>query len=400
MIPVDQWKEHRLDEIALIQGGGTPRRSEARYFGGTIPWVTPTDLSAIGLVRELDKTKDTLTDVGLENSSAKLIEPGSVLFSSRASIGKVAVTSVPCATNQGFANFTPNRGAVDPWFLAYLLCRYTPDIVALAGKTTFLEVPRKRLKAFKVMLPPLDEQRRIVARIKECMDRVEEIAGLRAEASEEAEYIFRSRCGDIFSNGWPEHAVKDLITEKPSNGIFKRRKDFGDGVLLANVKNLYGDQIIHPSELERVRATPKEIEKYHLEPGDVLVNRSSLKREGTGRSCVFEGHSEPVVFECHIMRVRCDLEKLHPHLFAAFMNSPLGLVRILMLAKTATMTTWNQTDLQSVMVPTPPLELQEGLVEELAKLRAVVDELRTGLGNGELKYMRESILRKAFAGGL
>ena len=158
----NKWKEFRLDEIALVQDGGTPRRSEVAYFGGSIPWVTPTDLPAIGLVTELNGTKETITDAGLANSSAKLIEPGSVLFSSRTRVGKIAVTNVPCATNQGFANFTPHRDVVDLWFLAYLLCCYTPEIITLAGKTTFLEVPRKRLKAFKVALPPLAEQRGII----------------------------------------------------------------------------------------------------------------------------------------------------------------------------------------------------------------------------------------------
>jgi type I restriction enzyme S subunit len=217
---------------------------------------------------------------------------------------------------------------------------------------------------------------------------------------EEAGHIFRSRCAEVFSSGYDELPVKDLILAKPSNGIFKRRNDFGEGVLLANVKDLYSDQTINPTSLERVRATAREIQKFRLAPGDVLVNRSSLKREGTGRSCVFEGHTEPVIFECHVMKISLATDKLHPHLFAAFMNSPLGLTRILDRAKTATMTTWNQDDLQSIMVPIPPFELQADLVEEFSKLRSAQKELCTQLKNADLKYIRESILRKAFAGEL
>ena len=86
------WQQYRLDEIALIQGGGTPKRVESSYFGGDIPWVTPTDLPNIGVVRELNGTKETITSTGLSNSSAKLIPAGSVLFSSRASVGKIAIT--------------------------------------------------------------------------------------------------------------------------------------------------------------------------------------------------------------------------------------------------------------------------------------------------------------------
>jgi type I restriction enzyme S subunit len=103
----EAWKRCRLDELANIQGGGTPSRSDDSFFGGGIPWVTPTDLPGIGRVATLMGTKETLSVSGVQNSAARLIPPGSVLFSSRATIGKIAVTEFECATNQGFINLTP-----------------------------------------------------------------------------------------------------------------------------------------------------------------------------------------------------------------------------------------------------------------------------------------------------
>ena len=101
------WTMTKLADVATIQGGGTPSRSEPSYFGGNLPWVTPTDLEPIGKIVPLGDVAETLTSAGLQNSSAKLIPAGSVLFSSRASIGKIAVTDRECATNQGFINLTP-----------------------------------------------------------------------------------------------------------------------------------------------------------------------------------------------------------------------------------------------------------------------------------------------------
>lgn len=333
------------------------------------------------------------------NAPTKIGKQGDIILCVRATIGDLNWADKEYCYGRGVAGIRVN-GQFDPELIWFWLKACKEHLLSLGRGATFKQISKTDIASLPV--PDLDiaEQRRIVARIKECMERVEEIEGLRAEAREEADHIFRSHCAEIFSSDWPEIPVKDLISEKPSNGIFKRRKDFGSGVLLANVKNLYGDQVIHPDELERIEASNKEIEKYRLNPGDVLVNRSSLKREGTGRSCVFEGYSEPVLFECHIMKVTPRLDRLHPHLFAAFMNSPLGLSRILMRAKTATMTTWNQTDLQSIQIPTPPLELQEGLVEELANIKALADQVRAEFENGELQFMRESILRKAFAGEL
>jgi restriction endonuclease S subunit len=80
----DPWVQYALKDIARIEGGGTPSRSEPAYFGGSIPWVTPTDLKPIGFLTENFSTRDTLTPAGLANSSAKLIPKGSVLiFKSR-----------------------------------------------------------------------------------------------------------------------------------------------------------------------------------------------------------------------------------------------------------------------------------------------------------------------------
>ncbi|WP_284448261.1 restriction endonuclease subunit S [Pseudoxanthomonas mexicana] len=186
------WTTTKLADIATILGGGTPSRAEPSYFGGDLPWVTPTDLAPIGKVISLGNVAESLTSAGLQNSSAKLIPAGSVLFSSRASIGKIAVTDRECATNQGFINLTPKVDIVNPWFLAYLLSRYTSDIIQLAGKTTFLEIPRGKFKEFEVAIPPLSEQHRIVDRIKESMERVEEIESLRESSLAERAYLAES----------------------------------------------------------------------------------------------------------------------------------------------------------------------------------------------------------------
>lgn len=190
-MPVN-WTTIKLVDIATIQGGGTPSRAEPAYFGSDLPWVTPTDLAPIGRIVALGQVAESLTSAGLQNSSAKLIPAGSVLFSSRASIGKIAVSDRDCATNQGFINLTPKTDIVCPWFLAYLLGRYTSDLIQLAGKTTFLEIPRGKFKDFEVAIPPLPEQSRIVARIKECMERVEEIESLRQASFAERRYLAES----------------------------------------------------------------------------------------------------------------------------------------------------------------------------------------------------------------
>lgn len=276
------------------------------------------------------------------------------------------------------------------------------DITYLIKGSTRTKLNQKELKRIPVPLPIFNEQRRIVSRIKELLERVEEINSLQNRSLKESKYLFGNRCSELFNQNWPEKQLEQLLIGGPLNGVFKKRKDFGNGTLLVNVKDLYVDQTINVEKLERVKTTASETKKYELKSGDVLVNRSSLKREGLGRSCMFLECEEPVVFECHVMKIQLNQEILKPYLFAAFMNSPIGLSRILQKAKTATMSTWNQQDLKSMMIPVPPISQQEKMVDELIEFKgtsvSMSNELIKATEKGRL--ITETVLRKAFAGEL
>ena len=178
-----------LEDVAALVVVGTPSRTKSEYFDGNVPWVTPSDLPAIGNVHLLGTVAENITRTGLRNSSATLLPPGTVLFSSRASIGKIAVADRECSTNQGFCNFIPRVDVMDSWYLAYYLAAATEDIAALAARTTFREVGRKKLRAFSIPVPPLHQQRRVVSHLDKCMDRIDEMRHLRGQAIRESNVI-------------------------------------------------------------------------------------------------------------------------------------------------------------------------------------------------------------------
>ena len=190
------WPKVQLKDIANIVGGSTPRRNTAKYWGGEINWLTPTDLPApgagIALVRQ---TASTITEEGLESCSAQLLPPGTVTFSSRATIGKIGIVGNPLATNQGFANFIP-KGPVDSWFLAYSLLHHTSRIAKLAGSTTFKEVAKGPLKEYYVSLPPLSEQRRIVG----ILSQADALRKKRVEADANVQRILPALFCNMFGN--------------------------------------------------------------------------------------------------------------------------------------------------------------------------------------------------------
>lgn len=101
------WPMVKLDSVTQIISGGTPKSTQSEFWGGDIKWATPKDLSNLQ-EKYIYETERTLTELGIKNSSAELLPAGSVLFSSRAPIGHIAINSVPMATNQGFKSFRPS----------------------------------------------------------------------------------------------------------------------------------------------------------------------------------------------------------------------------------------------------------------------------------------------------
>ncbi|MBF0562041.1 MAG: restriction endonuclease subunit S [Alphaproteobacteria bacterium] len=182
IVPAVRWAA--LGDECQIVGGGTPSRIEPAYFGGDIPWATPTDVTGMKNGMFLHQTKETITNEGLEKSSAKLLPKGTVLLTSRATIGFTAIADVPMATNQGFANFIcgPN---VLPEYLAHWLPIQRNNMLQLAGGTTFKEISKGTLKQMCFPVPPLPEQRRIV----DILNHAASIRRLRDEARAKAREI-------------------------------------------------------------------------------------------------------------------------------------------------------------------------------------------------------------------
>ena len=146
-----EWVSKKLLDVAKIVGGGTPSTTERSYWDGDVPWITPKDLSNYKDVY-ISNGGRSITDLGLKESSAKLVPKGTVLFTSRAPIGYVAIASQTVCTNQGFKSLVLNKG-YDSRFFYYLLKQYTPEIEAKATGSTFKEISGYALGNFEVVIP-------------------------------------------------------------------------------------------------------------------------------------------------------------------------------------------------------------------------------------------------------
>ena len=162
------WVRKPLANLARIVSGGTPARDNPEFWeNGTIPWATPTDITN-GNSRILTKINDYITEAGLRGCSAKLLPAGSILMTSRATLGESKIAGTEICTNQGFKSLVP-YDHVDNWFLYYLMRLNKGRYETFGIGSTFLEVNKKDTEAFELDLPPLPEQRKI-ARILSTVD--------------------------------------------------------------------------------------------------------------------------------------------------------------------------------------------------------------------------------------
>ncbi|MCQ2939013.1 restriction endonuclease subunit S [Helicobacter pylori] len=152
-LPKD-WQRVRLGDVAEIIGGGTPSTQITSFWNGSINWFTPTE---IGITKYVYKSQRTITPLGLKKSSAKLLPIGTILLTSRASIGDCAILKEIATTNQGFQSLIPLE-KINNEFLYYLILTLKNKLLELASGSTFLEVSPNKIKNLLIPLPPLNEQ--------------------------------------------------------------------------------------------------------------------------------------------------------------------------------------------------------------------------------------------------
>ncbi len=257
-----------LGDLGLVVGGATPSTKVAEnYVGGTIPWITPKDLSAFS-GRYIYRGERNITELGLKSCSAQLMPKYSVLFSSRAPIGYVAIAGCEVCTNQGFKSVVPNDGT-DYLFLYYLLKYKKNEIEAMGSGTTFREVSSATMKKIQVNVPSsVEEQRAIAGVLSSLDDKIEANNRLNDNLEQQG----KSCIDDLYQNSDVSIPISQVM--KFINGFaFKSSSYLSDGkyriITIKNVK----DGFIDTQIASCINDLPQKInQKCILNVGDILVS--------------------------------------------------------------------------------------------------------------------------------
>lgn len=164
----EKWKWVKLENLGRWKSGGTPSRSHREYYeNGTIPWLKTGDLND-GVIQSVG---EYITNLGLDNSSAHINPAGSVLIAMYgATIGKVGILQFPCATNQACCACVLKESICDQWYLFYFLLSQRKNFIALGAGGAQPNISRTKIVNSWIPLPPLEEQRRIIAKLTELLN--------------------------------------------------------------------------------------------------------------------------------------------------------------------------------------------------------------------------------------
>ena len=213
---------YKISDIGEVVGGGTPSTANSDFWGGDIPWISPKDLTGYKSVY-ISHGENFLTKTGLK-SGTKLLPKGTVLFSSRAPIGYVAIASNPICTNQGFKSIICNKEIINPLFLYYYI-KGNLDYIKLFGTgATFPEISGAAMRKIKVQIPSLPTQQKI-ASILSAYDRLIENNTRRIRLLEQmAENLYKEW---FVRFRFPEHENVEIVNGLPKGWEIKIIADFG-----------------------------------------------------------------------------------------------------------------------------------------------------------------------------
>jgi len=240
------WRECKLGEVADIIGGGTPSTSNNEFWNGTIPWLTPRDLTGYSKVY-ISHGERLITEKGLKNSSARLMPKGTVLLTSRAPIGYVAIAKNEICTNQGFKSLIPNCEILNSEFLYYWLKSNIDYLQQLGTGTTFAEISGSVVKDIDISLPPLEEQKAIAEVLSSLDDKIDLLHRQNKTLEELAQTLFRQWFIEEAKEEWEEATLSDVMELKYG----KDHKHLNDGKIPIYGSGgimRYGDTAIYNQE--------------------------------------------------------------------------------------------------------------------------------------------------------
>ncbi len=388
-------QKRKLREVGTIISGATPKTTDSTNFGGDIPWITPADLSGY-TEKYIAGGARNLTEKGYNSCSTQLMPANSVVFSSRAPIGYVAIAKNPLCTNQGFKSVIPDDG-LDSEFLYYQLLYLRDSIREMGTGTTFKEISGKRFGEIDIAVPSIYEQQRIVARIEELFSQLDDAEATLQKAKAQLALYRQAVLKEAFDTIDGTECCIDNVCKEIKVGIVIKPTQYyvdKDGIFAfrnANVRRGYIDDCdwVMISKEGHIKN-----QKSEVNAGDVLISRSGANL----------GMASPVPDKydgynaIDVVIAVPDKGAIIPAYLAYYTNSPMGRSIVKRNERGAAQGHLNVTAYGRLPIVVPTLSEQQMIIEGIDAKTSVCDSIEQTVDETlqQAKAMRQSILQRVF----
>ena len=381
--------EYKLGEICKIVSGSTPKTGVPEYWDRAEKWITPAELNEDTYI--ITDSARKLTELGVKKTGLSSFPEGTVILSSRAPIGKVAIAGCEMYCNQGFKNLICSE-EINSRYLYWFLKGNTEYLNSLGRGATFKELSKQIVSNIEIDVPSIEQQEQAVNKI----EKVNRIIQLRKQQLQKLDELVKARFVEMFGAyplnpmGWRKGTIRDVVADV-RYGSSRPAVDGGKYPYLRMNNITYGGEL-DLSDVKRIDVPENELGKCTVRRGDVLFNRTNSK-ELVGKTCVYD-RDEMMVLAGFVIRVRVN-DLVLPEFLSAFLNTDFSKRTLLGMCKAAIgQANINAQEMQNIGIYIPPIELQR----EFVQFKNQTDKSKAAIQKAldEAQLMFDSLRQKYF----
>ncbi|MCT7984511.1 restriction endonuclease subunit S [Laspinema sp. A4] len=394
------WETKNLGDVCYLVGGGTPSKTNKEFYTGDIFWATVRDMKS----EVISKTECQITEEAVKNSSTNVIPKGNVVIATRVGLGKVCILAQDTAINQDLRSIIPkDTNKIKVKYLFWWLKNISHLIVNAGTGATVQGVKVPFLQSLQIPLPPLPEQKRIVAILDEAFEGINAAIANTEKNLANARELFESYLNAVFTQkgeGWVEKKLTEIggkVFTGPFGSLLHKADYIANGIPLINPANIENDEIVpnfnktvSPDVIERLQS-------YVLSKNNIVIGR----RGEIGRCAVVREEQSGWLCGSGSFFIKT-FEGVNSDFLAHLFRSAIYRNQLEELSTGATMQNLSNKAISDLVIAMPPLAEQKNVIKKLDDLKAETQRLKSIYQRKleALKELKQSILEKAFTGEL
>lgn len=387
--------KYKLGEICEIVSGSTPKTGIAEYWGGELKWITPAEISEDSYI--ITDSVRKLTELGIKKTGLTPLPKGTVILSSRAPIGKVAIAGCEMYCNQGFKNLICTK-KINNRYLYWFLKGNTAYLNSLGRGATFKEISKQIVSGIEINVPDMNQQMQAV----ENLEKVWRIIQLRKQELQKGDELIKARFVELFGDlvnpkcQWKKEKLVDACKNPddikcgPFGTQLSKDEYCSSGVAVWEISQINSGFATQPTHF-LTDEKANQLEVYSIKSGDIAMSRKG----NVGRCAVFPETMEDGIIHSDILRIRVNNDLVLP----VFMMYQLHYSRavqhqIELVSSGAIMAGINVTKLKQIEVHIPPLKLQQQFDAFVAEVDKSKVAIQAALDKSQLLF--DSLMQKYF----